>query len=319
VALLLVSACYAPAYTNCFLTCATSGTCPDGYECDGMFCRSTSSTQTCVEIRGDAMLTSDATVDGAPGVDTDRDNVYDDVDNCLEVPNTKQYDEDGDGKGNPCDPCPIGPTANDDADTDLDSVGDGCDPDPEVPGHSLVLFDGLDEMPTDPDVVGTWTFGGGKATGVGSATASTVLRWDGQLSPGTDRFSIRTKVTLDAFGTTNLPQIAGTLDTLGMGGDGRGCGLGIDSNAQNGLHGVMVSASVSIIMSASTTPPTGPTTTHALFHERFGSATNIRCATSPNFDITPTFSSTVSTETGMGLVVRNATASFDFILVIRTP
>ena len=54
------------------------------------------------------------------GVDTDGDEVWDDVDNCPDMANPAQADSDLDGIGDVCDDC-------DPTDTDGDGVGDACD------------------------------------------------------------------------------------------------------------------------------------------------------------------------------------------------
>jgi len=127
--------------------------CPDGYTCDGTLCRATSSSQTCNQIIGDANRDSsggaDARVDGAPGVDTDGDMVNDDVDNCIDDLNANQADEDGDNKGDVCDPCPMFNNPQADLDGDGDTIGDGCDPRPTAMGDGVVLFEGFHD-PVQP-------------------------------------------------------------------------------------------------------------------------------------------------------------------------
>lgn len=58
--------------------------------------------------------------------DTDGDNVYDYLDNCLNIPNPDQRDTDQDEQGDVCDNCPE--ISNfDQIDTDNEGKGDACD------------------------------------------------------------------------------------------------------------------------------------------------------------------------------------------------
>ena len=76
-------------------------------------------------------------------LDTDGDGVFDDIDNCIAIPNLNQLDSDNDGLGDVCDDednadddgdgvsnfednCPFTPNA-DQADADLNGTGDVCD------------------------------------------------------------------------------------------------------------------------------------------------------------------------------------------------
>lgn len=82
-------------------------------------------------------------IDGSPAVDTDGDGLFDDRDNCVAHANLDQHDEDTDGAGDVCDPCPHLPAAGAAAftDTDGDGVGDACDPQPAIAKQQWVLFD----------------------------------------------------------------------------------------------------------------------------------------------------------------------------------
>ena len=63
--------------------------------------------------------------------DTDQDGIYDDQDNCIEIPNENQIDIDNDGIGNSCDD-----------DDDGDGVLDEKDLCPNTPLDSIVDING---------------------------------------------------------------------------------------------------------------------------------------------------------------------------------
>ncbi len=119
--------CFAPAPAT-GLPCADEAPrCPDGLVC----VQRPPGLETCEEDAG-----------GNPPLvgDRDGDGIVDRLDNCPDDPNLEQADEDVDGKGDVCDPCP--PFAGDE-DTDQDGVGDACDPNPGTPGDVLVSFNGF--------------------------------------------------------------------------------------------------------------------------------------------------------------------------------
>ena len=81
---------------------------------------------------------ADGSISGVtPPTDTDGDLVFDDIDNCIEIPNPDQRDTDADGHGNICDPdlsndCVVNFTDVNDlrtvfftTDPDADFAGDG--------------------------------------------------------------------------------------------------------------------------------------------------------------------------------------------------
>lgn len=104
--------------------------------------------------------------DAPPGtVDTDKDGLPDDHDNCPKVANTDQLDEDGDGVGDACDACPH--IANAPAtDSDGDGLPDACDPNPTgTTRDTQWLFEGFhDGLPK------LWTADTGWGTGSTSGT-----------------------------------------------------------------------------------------------------------------------------------------------------
>jgi len=74
----------------------------------------------------DIDTTGSYTVYYLPFPDADSDDVPDDIDNCVDTPNTDQADGDNDGIGDVCDNCPAAENA-DQADADVDHIGDVCD------------------------------------------------------------------------------------------------------------------------------------------------------------------------------------------------
>jgi hypothetical protein len=75
----------------------------------------------------------------APDDDHDDDGIANSHDNCPLARNSDQHDEDRDGLGDLCDPCPH--ILGDAADADGDGVGDACDPQPQLAKQHWITFD----------------------------------------------------------------------------------------------------------------------------------------------------------------------------------
>src|SRR5690242_14944580 len=123
--------------------CSVAHACGDGAICD----LTDPDGPTCIDAAGD--------VDG--------DGIPNGNDFCEHAPGGA-HDEDADGIGDDCDPCPIAkPPAS--PDPDGDAVDSPCDPDPHTAGDTILLFDGFADglgsnwTPTTP---ASWTAVGGE-------------------------------------------------------------------------------------------------------------------------------------------------------------
>lgn len=253
-----------------------------------------------------------------PPADTDSDTIPDADDNCPMVANTDQRDHDGDLHGDVCDHCPhLASTA--DPDGDSDGVGDACDPRPGTPGDSIALFEGF----YDATSIATWTSSGGGtwtvAGGVLTQSTTTASSTTSMLiAPGTFmRPAITTGATVIAFGNasngTNTPHVsvAAGIDPT----HSYWCSV-VDEGPNEKLYATTISGN-SFAFPSTNWPGTFAASsviqpTVALI------GTHNVCTVLQGTSTTATVQGdTTSTNGGVAVATRTASASFDYVFVVE--
>lgn len=243
--------------------------------------------------------------------DDDNDGIANADDNCIATSNPTQDNEDGDDFGDACDPCPPFVDTVPIVDTDGDTISDLCDPNPMTAGDVLVLFDGFAQgAPVGATLAGSWTFTNGNAVNVSSLNAVSTLSWP--VPAGTSE-TIGTRVAIDEVFGTGINRAAGVIDSLDTTGRGLACEIGIDSNNVQKVLVVDTQTSAG----AATNTPVGPGTEGTAIETRRNMT--YRCAS--DLIATPlTFNSSFTpTQPVLALRTRSMSATFAWVLIIRSP
>ena len=205
--LLALVGCYSPGYRDCEVTCA-AGSCPSGFVCNQGVCRVDGFSGTCGAVMHDSR-----TIDSPPDADDDGDGIINKDDNCPSISNVAQANEDGDARGDVCDPCPVDGAAGADNDDDSDGVGNGCDPEPTM-RNRIAHFEGFNgtAAPVGAAIVGMWTYSGGQARSVPSGPNAASIAWP---EATTDSEMVSAHFTISSFDATVGAPFVGVAYLIG--------------------------------------------------------------------------------------------------------
>jgi hypothetical protein len=293
---LVATGCYSPSFEDCKVSCASGNGCPDGFSCISGVCRLGGRTGACL----------------APPDDGGTDGPDDDSDGGPEV-----ADEDMDGILDADDLCPI---SGNNADADGDGVGDACEPIASG-DDSIILFEGFHgtSAPAGAVVLGNWTFSGGKAHVTSAANVASAVLFTID-APITDRETILGHVTVDGlFSTPSNVTGAGVVTRDDSTGDqGVQCGIGRDVNTGTD-HLLLVkvgSGADTYMMSNPSLATQGTSATLPITRN----PTNDIHACNQNGTSTVAFAPSMPVPNGplAGIRTRSMSASFDWVMIIRT-
>lgn len=293
----------ATVLTGCFAPHPPSGvTCdPDAPRCP--------TGQHCVVQAGLYVCTTAAADPPDALTDQDGDGILDTSDICPAVSDPDQDNEDGDRFGDACAPCP--PIADDQPlDEDGDGVADACDPEPLIPGDAIVRFDGFHRAEPGWHATGTWAIANGAATVNVAAGMEATLTFP---TPASTRASAMAAFRLDALNSTFGYSGAGVIDQYES-----DTGIACHALRNAGQHRLGL---IDIASNASLDLTTMTVAAGEHYIATMSRATAYRCRGLHGEDTsviaaayTP---SAAAPEIGLG--VRGAAVTFDWILVVAAP